>query len=139
MKKIFLIVIFLTIQLYAQEYKYTQDELEKVCSGFDRWSQIMAFSELERINKITYDTWDKENSNVEILVSKRINEQDLPKEIQDLKKSGFSDDYYRQVYKITFVRKDGKKFKLITDNIINSDECSITNPDIYLLVEENIQ
>ncbi|XOB61282.1 hypothetical protein ACMC56_11780 [Campylobacterota bacterium DY0563] len=59
------------------------------------------------MNKITYDTWDKENSNVEILVSKRINEQDLPNKIKDL-----------------------KKFRVITDNIINSDKCSITNSDV---------
>lgn len=138
MKKFFLITMILCMNIFAQEYKYTQAELEEFCSGFDRWSQVMAFGELERMDKITYDTWDKENSSVEILVSKRIDEEDLPKEIKDLKKLGFSDDYYRQVYKITFVKKDGKKFKLITDNIINSDECSITNPDVYLLIDPRL-
>lgn len=131
MKKIFLIVTILCINLFGDALeKMNQKEVDEFCSGLERAPAIMAFGELERINKITYETWDKENSNVEILLSKKI-QYALGGSMED-------EEFYRQVYKITFKKLDGKEYKMIVDYIASSYECSIDGPDVYLLIDPRL-
>lgn len=109
--------------------KMTQKEVDEFCSGLERAPAIMAFGELERMNKITYETWDKENSNVEILLSKKIQYEPRGRTLDE--------EFYRQVYKITFKKLDGSEYKMVVDYIASSYECSIDGPDLYLFVEDD--
>lgn len=131
MRNIYLILLLLNFNLFGDVLtKLNHKEVEEFCSGLERWSQVMAFGELEKMNKITYETWDKENSSVEILVSEKINRSPYPN-LPD-------EEFYRQVYKITFKKLDGKEYKMIVDYIASSYECSIDGPDVYLLVDPKL-
>ena len=132
MKTIYIILcLIFSFNLFAEDTK----KLNEPCARLDGWAVTMAFGELEKLNKIKYEDWDRENTTVDILLSKKIQESNFSSYLKNLTTDGFSSDFYNQVYKIVFYKKDKTKYEVITENIISSEECSITEPTIYLNIK----
>jgi len=110
MKGIFLYIImfFLNMNILANDVPD--------CSGVNHWAPSMAFVELKNNGFTTNDKLDFNKT-----ISIRISSEKI------------AEDLYKQVHLVTYVEKKGKVFQLITINNASSEECSMSDVEVYLI------
>ena len=84
------------------------------CTGPERWPSSMAFVYLKNAEIIDSDTLDFDKPRVVRLASEKIGK-----------------DRYRQVHRVTFVKKSGEPLVVITVNDASHEECSVSGVDVY--------
>ena len=86
------------------------------CSGPDRWPANMAFVKLKNAGLITNSKVDFNHVKSRTIVSQRIGQ-----------------DLWRQVFRVTFLLKSGRKLEAIVVSDASSDECSMSDPQVFLI------
>lgn len=86
------------------------------CTGVDRWPTAMAFGELKDVGITDNDKLDFTKTKTIRLASEKIGK-----------------DLYRQIHHITFVEKSGNTIEVITSNEASSEECSMSDVDVFVI------
>jgi len=86
------------------------------CDGIENWPASMAFVYLKNENLITNEQIDFAKSNVNLLASQKT-----------------TDDTYVQIHRVEFLKFDGSKIIVITENIASKQECSEGPVKAYLI------
>ncbi len=86
------------------------------CTSPDAWPVGMAFTHLKNAGLVTNYNLDFDKTTVTRLASERV-----------------GDDLYRQIHRVSFVRKSGAKLEAITVNDASNEECSMSGVDVYVI------
>ncbi len=86
------------------------------CTSPDAWPAGMAFTHLKNESLINKDTLDFKNTKLTRLTSEEIGK-----------------DLYRQVHLVRFPKISGEPIMAITVNEVSSQECSMSNVDVYVI------
>lgn len=86
------------------------------CTNKDAWPSTMAFTELKNENLLS-----NENVNFSKTVVSRIASEKI------------GSDLYKQVHLVRFTKTDGNTLSAITVNDVSSEECSMSDVDIYVI------
>jgi hypothetical protein len=89
------------------------------CSGAEHWAATMAFVNLKNAGLTDNDRIDLVKTTAVRLASQKVDR-----------------DLYRQVHRVTFVEKSGKRLEVITVNDATSDECSGSGVRVYVVSRE---
>ena len=92
------------------------------CTDSGAWPASMAYAELKNAEIIDSDTLDFEKTRVVRLASERIGKDPI-----------FHKGLYRQVHRVTFVKKSGETLAVITVNDASHQECSMSDVDVYVV------
>lgn len=86
------------------------------CSGIAGWPTSMAFSQMKNAGITDNDQLDFTKTRTVRLTSEKIGK-----------------DLYRQVYLVTFMRKDGHALEAITVSDASNEECSMSNVRVFVV------
>lgn len=86
------------------------------CSAPERWAAIMSMGQLEDAKLTAPREIDTSKTKVVLLASEKIGK-----------------DLYRQVHHITFTEKTGRKIEVITRNEASSEECSMSDVEVFVI------
>jgi hypothetical protein len=86
------------------------------CTHPDAWPSGMAFTHLKNAGVVDNDLFDFKKTQVTRLASEKI-----------------AKDLYRQVHLVRFFKNSGEQVSAITVNEVSSQECSMSNVDVYLV------
>lgn len=86
------------------------------CTSPNAWPAGMAFTHLKNAGLVTNYNLVFDKTTVSRLASEKI-----------------GDDLYRQIHKVSFVRKSGAKVETITVNDASNEECSMSGVDVYVI------
>jgi len=86
------------------------------CARTTGWAANMAFGQLKNAGITNNEQVDFAKTRVVRMASERIGK-----------------DLYRQVHHITFIEKTGKTIDVITVNDASSEECSMSDVDVYVI------
>jgi hypothetical protein len=89
------------------------------CSGPDNWAAGSAYTYLKNENLISSESNDFTKTKVALLASEKI-----------------SKDLYRQIHLITFADKTGHKIEVITSNEASSQECSMSDVQVFVISQK---
>jgi len=89
------------------------------CSGVERWATSMAYATLKNGGAVTPETVDFSKTITKRLASEKIGE-----------------DLYKQVHHVTFTLKSGSAIQVITVNDASSEECSMSDVDVYIVSKQ---
>jgi hypothetical protein len=89
------------------------------CSGPNNWDASMAHVQLKNAGIITNDAIDFDRTTVSLLASEKIGK-----------------DLYRQIHKVVFAKKSGGTIEVITRNEASSQECSMSDVDVFVISQE---
>ena len=89
---------------------------EPNCARPDGWPAGMAFTHLKNTGMISNDSLDTSKTKVSKLASEKVGK-----------------DLYHQVHLVRFVKTSGEDVFAITVNEASSQECSMSNVDVYLI------
>jgi hypothetical protein len=89
------------------------------CTHPDSWPSGMAFTHLKNAGVIDNSILNFKKTKVTLLASEKIGK-----------------DLYRQVHLVRFFKKSGEEILAITVNEVSSEECSMSNVDVYLVSKQ---
>jgi hypothetical protein len=112
MKYLLIPLLLVTTNLFAQE-------AHPNCLGIERWATSMAYATLKNDGAVSPETVDFSKT-----VTKRIASEKI------------GDDLYKQVHHITFTLKSGSTIQVITVNNASSEECSMSDVDVYIISKQ---
>ena len=92
---------------------------EPNCTSPDAWPSGMAFTHLKNAGLIGDQTIDTSRTLVRLIASEKIGK-----------------DLFRQVHLVQFAVKTGEQLSAITVNEVSSQECSMSNVDVYLVSKQ---
>ena len=92
------------------------------CTDSGAWPASIAYSQLKNAQTINSYTLNFDKTKVVRLASEKIG-----------KDSVLNVDLYRQVHRVTFVKKSGETLTVITVNDASHEECSMSDVDVYLV------
>ena len=87
------------------------------CAGPDRWAASMTFVQLKNAGVLTNEQVDLSKTTSVQIASQKIGR-----------------DLYRQVFKVTYVRKDGAVVQSIAVSDASKEECSMSGVTVYRIV-----
>ena len=93
--------------------------LEIDCTGTNAWPTAMAHTKIMNNNGLNSDDFIYEKTKVERIASEKM-----------------LGDLYKQVHKVTFFLKNGKKFEVITVNTASGRECSMSDVAVFVIKTE---
>jgi hypothetical protein len=112
MKQNTLVVIFSAlVAISAPVYAKGPD-----CSGPNNWATTMAFVHLKNAGLTGNDRLDIAQTETTLLASERIGK-----------------DLYRQIHRVLFTEKSGKKIEVITSNNASIEECSMSGVEVFVV------
>ena len=91
-------------------------ELVRDCAGPERWAAAMAQSSLKNAGLLKNEDIDFTKTRVVLLANEKIKK-----------------DLYKQIQKITFVKKVGGEITIITENNASNEECSLSAVTVYVV------
>ncbi len=86
------------------------------CDGPNNWAAMMAFAHLKNAGVTDNAKIDFNQTIVNRIASEKIGE-----------------DLFRQVHRVIYIEKSGKKIELITTNDASSEECSMSAVEVYVV------
>ena len=86
------------------------------CSGIERWATSMAFVHLKNAGVTNNEKLDFNKTKTTRLASEKI-----------------GDNLYRQIHYVIFTEKSGTNIEVITVNEASSEECSMSEVNIYII------
>jgi hypothetical protein len=89
------------------------------CTHRDAWPSGMAFTHLKNAGLIDSDLLDVSKTTMVRLASEKIGK-----------------NLYRQVHRVRFFKKSGESITAITVNEASTQECSMSNVDVYLVSKQ---
>ena len=87
------------------------------CAGPNNWPASMTFAQLKNAGVLSNDQVDFSRTSSILIASQKIKR-----------------DLYRQVFKITYVAKNGRKIQSIAVSDASRDECSMGDVTVYRIV-----
>jgi hypothetical protein len=90
------------------------------CDGPNHWPASMTFVQLKNAGVLVNKQVDFTRTTSVMIASQRI-----------------KPDLYRQVFKVTFILKDGKAVRAIAVSDASSDECSISDVTVYRIADDS--
>jgi len=88
------------------------------CSGVERWPTKIAYGKLKNAGITNNYNMDFTKTKTVRLASEKIGE-----------------DLYRQVHYIKFTEISGKTIEVLTVNDVSSEECSMSDVDVYVIAK----
>ena len=92
---------------------------EPNCTSPDAWPSGMAFTHLKNAGLLGDLAIDTSITRVRLIASERIGK-----------------DLFRQVHLVRFSIRIGEQLSAITVNVVSSQECSMSNVDVYLVSKQ---
>ena len=92
---------------------------EPNCTSPDAWPGGMAFTHLKNAGLLGDQAVDASKTRVRLIASEKIGK-----------------DLFRQVHLVDFSIKTGEQLSAITVNEVSSQECSMSNVDVYLVSKQ---
>jgi len=86
------------------------------CTGVEAWPTSMAFVHLKNAAITNNDKLDFAKTKTVRLASEKI-----------------APDLYHQVHHVSFIEKSGRLIEVITTNDVSSEECSMSEVDVYVV------
>lgn len=108
-----LAVLIFTCPLYAKAPD---------CTDAGAWPASMAYSQLKNAQIIDSYTLNFDKTKVVRIASEKIG-----------KDSVLHVDRYRQVHRVTFVKRTGERLTVVTVSDASHEECSMSDVDVYLV------
>lgn len=109
-----IILALLTVSILM--FSFSASAKNPDCTGADRWPASVAFVKLKNAEIIDSHTLDDDKTKVVRLASEKIGK-----------------DLYRQVHRVTFVKKSGETVAAIVLNDASHEECSVDGGDVYVI------
>jgi hypothetical protein len=110
----------LAIQMFLLTLPISAKTPPDGCSGPDHWPTAMTFAGMKNAGLIDNDQIDFAKSKTVRLVSEKIGK-----------------DLYREVFLVTFARKDGQpSIETITISDSSSEECSVSTPQVFVVSKD---
>lgn len=88
------------------------------CTGPGRWPATMAFVHLKNAGMLTNSVVDLDRTVVTRLASEEV-----------------SPGLFQQVHEVTYFRVDGSSLKVIAENRVSHEECSMSGVKVYVVSE----